>query len=159
MNKIKETFWSRNFGLQEQFADKDGLYNGCLNSPEQARILMYMSFWGFITGLTGIYYNYKWLGLSCAIGSIFAMIYWYRPCYSWRRTLDITWVQFLIWSHLWVAIGTSQMIPYIIIQIFGAICYVISWIFMKYGDSWGSLFSHAMVHVCANTSLLLLYTS
>jgi hypothetical protein len=38
MNKIKETFWSRNFGLQEQFADKDGLYNGCLNSGLLLRV-------------------------------------------------------------------------------------------------------------------------
>jgi len=155
----RSTFWSRNFNLQEPFCDKDGLYNGCLAPPEQARILYWMSWWGMITGLIGIWYGYRWLGTSVCIGSLFAQLYWHHPSYSWRRTVDIAWVQFLIWSHLWVALGSSQALLNALIQLFGALSYGVSWYFTKKGETWSATFAHTLVHVCANTSLFILYTS
>ncbi len=158
-DKTKETFWSRNFGLIEESCDKDGLYDGRICPSTQATFLYWMSWWGFATGIIGIWKGYPWLGAGVCVGSIFAQMYWLDPTFSWRRTLDMTWVQLLIWSHLWVALGSSQLITYVIIQVIGAICYGISWYFTKIGESWSAAIAHVAIHACANISLLILYFS
>jgi len=154
------TFFSSTFGLKEPICDADGLYNGCLAPPEQARILYYMSWVGGATGLVGIYYGHYWLGLGTFIGSIFAQLYWQNPTFSCRRTVDMVWLQVLIWTHLWVAAGSPVFLLYAIIQIFGVIAYAISWYLIKQGNnSWGATFFHFLVHLAADTSLLILYTA
>lgn len=156
---ITDNFLSRNFGLIEPMCDKDGLYNGCLAPPDQAKTLYYMSWLGAASGLVGVYYGHTWLGLGTIIGSVLAQLYWTHPSFSWRRILDMTWVQVLIWSHLWFAVGSPVFVTYAIIQLLGASCYGISWYLLKQGNnSWAATFFHSLVHVAANTSLLILYT-
>ena len=155
-----ETFFSRNFGLVEPMCDADGLYSGCIAPPQQAQILYYMSWLGTATGLVGIYYGHTWLGIGTVIGSIFAQLYWSNPTFSWRRLLDMAWVQLLIWTHLWAAVGSPVFVTYVIIQILGASSYAASWYLKKQGNnSWGATFFHSLVHVAANSSLLVLYTA
>ena len=153
------TFLDRYFGLTEPMCDDDGLYDGCLAPPDQATFLYWMSWMGMVTGLIGMWNGYTYLGAGTCIGSVFAQMYWSNPTYSWRRTLDMSWVQLLIWTHLWVALGSSQVILYVLIQILGAISYFVSWMFLRQGHSWAGTFTHALIHLCANVSLLLLYTS
>lgn len=155
----KEKRISRIFGIEEPACDENGLFGGCLAPPEQARILRWLSLFGLISGAVGIYKGYAWLGSSVCIGSIFAHLYWSHPTYSWRRTLDILWVQLLIWSHLWFAIGSPVFFLYCCIQLAGTLAYVVSWYLLQIGESWASIAAHAVMHCCANGSMLVLYLS
>lgn len=143
--------------MEEPLCDADGLYGGRLVPREQATLLVYLSWLGFITGLVGIAYGWKWYGLAVCVGSVLAQMYWSDPTYSWRRTLDITWVQGLIWLHLIAAWSSSVFWPYMVIQLTGVVAYALSWLFLKQGRTWPSTLAHATVHLCANGSLLLLY--
>lgn len=155
----KKTLLNRLFGLEEPKCDEDGLYNGCISAPEHARILYWLSLIGLVSGIIGIWRGYMWLGLGVCVGSIIAQMYWSHPTYSWRRTLDIIWIQILIWSHLLVAFNSPVWLAYCIIQMVGAIAYGISWYCISVGEVWASTISHAFMHICANSSLCLLYLS
>lgn len=154
-----QTFFSRNFGLVEPMCDADGLYNDCLTPPQQAKIIYRVSWLSAVTGIVGIYYGYRWLGFFTIIGSIIAQLYWSNPTYSFRRTIDMISVQVLLWSHMWFAFGTPIFILYAAIQLLGALAYAVSWILDKQGSIWAATFSHVVVHICTNISLLLLYTA
>jgi hypothetical protein len=156
---LTDSFLSRNFGLIEPMCDKDGLYNGCLMPSEQSRIIFYISCISTVTGIIGIYYGHTWLGLTTIIGSLFGQFYWQNPTISLRRILDMAWVQLAIWSHLWFAVGSPVFVTYAIIQFLGSASYGISWYLTKQGNSsWAATFFHSLVHIAANSSLLILYT-
>lgn len=155
----RETFLTRHFGFIEPECDEDGLFGGCLVSKSQSKLLHWVSRLSMVTGIVGVLNGYVWLGSGTILGGIFGGNYWIDPKYSWRRTIDISWVQLMMWSHLWAAFSSPQMVPYYVIQLIGSVLYGISWYLHKMGDSWGSTFMHTLVHVCANSSLLLLYTS
>ena len=155
----KETFFIRNFGLKESFADSDGLYNGCLCPPDQALCLYWASYMGLFSGFIGIYNNHVLLGMGTIIGSFFAQNYWANPKFCWRRNIDMFWIQILIWSHLYSAIYSQRLILYLCIQALGILCYGTSWWFHKIGVSWGSTIFHFLLHLCANSSLIVFYTS
>jgi hypothetical protein len=159
MSDKKTTYMELFFGLKEPVCDENGLYDGCIAPAEHARILYWLSLLGLVSGIIGIWRGYTWLGLAVCIGSIFAQMYWSRPTYSWRRMLDIMWVQGLIWVHLWVALQSPVWITYCIIQIIGAIAYGISWYCISVGELWASTISHVFLHLCANVSLCILYLS
>jgi hypothetical protein len=151
---------SRWFDLEETLCDSDGFYNGCLVPSDQAKVLYAMSWIGSITGLVGILCGHPYLGAGVCIGAEISRLYWSKPVYkSWRRYLDMGWIQLLIWSHLWIAIASPQVLGYLFIQILGAVAYGISWYFHRIGDRWGSTIFHAILTLCANLSLLVLYLS
>ncbi len=111
------------------------------------------------TGLVGVWNGWFWTGLGTCVGSVFAQLYWSDPTFSWRRTLDITWIQVLIWSHLVLAWFSPVFWKYVAIQITGVCFFGLSWWFMLAGSSWAATLTHAAVHICADVSLLLLYLS
>lgn len=154
-----QPFFSRYFGLEEPMCDADGLYSGCPVAPPQAKIIYWISWLSAVTGVVGIYYGFKWLGFFTIIGSIIAQLYWSHPTYSSRRTIDIISVQALLWSHMWFAFGTPIFILYAAIQLLGTLAYAVSWVLDKQGSTWAATFSHVVVHICTNISLLLLYTA
>ena len=159
MDKIKYTFFGEYFGLYDPFPDSDGLYNGCTIPLNQALFLYRITHISFITAAIGLINNYTWLASGTAIGSCIAHSYWYNPRYNWIRRLDIATVQVLIWTHLWTAIDNPRFTPYISIQIIGAIFYILGLYLHKHKEVWGSTISHSLVHICANLSLIILYTS
>jgi hypothetical protein len=157
--RIKDTFLGRNCGLLEPDCDEDGYYNGRLAPPDQAQFLYRISLVSMITGLIGIWYGWRWSGISICIGSVLAQVYWSDPTFSLRRTIDMSWLQVLIWSHLWLAWSSPAWWIYVAIQAIGVACYAASWWFIKQQSSWAATLLHGVVHVCANTSLLVLYTA
>lgn len=156
---MADTFLSRTCGLLEPCCDDDGLYNGRIAPPDQARVLYWMSWWGMLTGLVGIWCGWRWAGLGICIGSVFAQRYWSDPTFSVRRTVDMGWIQVLIWTHLWMAWFSPVWWTYVAIQALGVAFYAASWWFMKQRSSWAATLTHGAVHACANVSLLLLYTA
>ena len=127
--------------------------------PEHARVLYWVSWIGLPVGITGIYCGNHFLGTGVCIGSFFAQNYWSSPKYDWIRILDICWIQLLIWTHLWNVWSSHIFAIYSIIQITGVLFYLISWYYLMYDDLWISTICHAMVHMCANISLLVFYLS
>jgi len=154
-----DTFLSRNFGMIEPMCDADGLYDGCLVPKEQGRFLVWLSWFAMLSGLIGIWYGWHWLGFGVCMGSLLAQLYWSNPTYSWRRTLDMSWVQLLMWLHMVAAWRSPVFLQYIMIQLFGVGLYTLSWWCMKHGSSWAGTLFHGGVHACANLSVLLLYLS
>jgi hypothetical protein len=126
---------------------------------EQAQFLYKISFLGRYTGLIGIVNGYWGLGTGVWIGSYLAEAYWKHPTYGFLRTLDITWVQLLLWTHLNAAYATDVFVPYVLIQLAGVGAYAISWHYHKEGDYWKGAYAHACVHGCSHLSVLLLYLS
>jgi len=128
-------------------------------SNEPARVLFYLSSLGFFTGLVGYFYEKPVLGISVCIGSLFAMNYWRNPVYGWRRSLDMMWVQYLIWLHLYYVLKSPVKQTYFLIQCQGVVFYCVSWYYLKLNKLWMSTICHGGVHLCANISLLLFYMS
>ena len=134
---------------------------GWLATPEQARFLWLLSWWGLATGAVGLWSGrWAWHGAGVIVGSVFARAYWRRPVRGWRRTVDMTWVQLLIWTHLWSVLWgepADVIVPYVGTQMAGAAAYGVSWWFLDRGWMWSAALCHAAVHAAANLSLLFLY--
>ena len=129
-----------------------------LNTPEHCRIIQGMSWWAVGTGLLGISHGHTAMGTGVLIGSGIAYAYWWRPTYSWRRRLDMTWVQVLLWWHLYAALESPVRIPYYTISAAGAGCYALSWGASMQGWQWTSTVFHMLLTACANLSLTVLYS-
>lgn len=144
--------------FKEPEADADGLHNGCLHSPVQSRLIQSMSWWAVGTALQGIIQGKPVLGTGVLIGSVIAYSYWARPCFGWRRTLDMIWIQVLLWPHLYYGWYSPVRTLYYSISAFGAVSYGLSWwCFLKRRSSWASTIAHMMLTACANLSLTVLY--
>ena len=126
---------------------------------DQVKVLYDLSKLGLLTGTIGILCGFPGLGTGVCIGSVFAQLYWADPVYGWRRTLDMAWVQLLIWSHLWAVWGTPAHAIYLAIQALGVAFYAGSWVLQTSGWTRTSIGCHAAVHLCANLSLLFFYLS
>ena len=132
-----------------------------LATQEQARFLWFLSWWGLATGTVGIWNGWVFCGSGVVIGSFFARAYWRNPVYSWRRTLDIAWVQLLIWSHavaVWRWAPTWVATVYLATQLAGAGMYGVSWWFTQRQRLLAATACHATVHAAANLSLIFLYS-
>lgn len=128
-----------------------------LVSKEEARLLFWLSPMGFVSGIVGIQSDYPWLGAGTVVGAMLALLYWNRPTYSWRRNVDIAWIQLLLWTHGWYALQSPVAIPYFCIQSAGVVAYGMSWYYQVNAKAMASVKAHAIVHVCANASVILLY--
>ena len=126
-------------------------------TKEQANILFYLSWLSFVTGTTGIYYEKPILGILVWICYIFSINYWKNPIYGWRRTIDILWVQMLIYLHIYYVWKSQVRLTYFLIQLNGACFYCISWYYHKRNYLWMSTLCHVVVNLCANSSLLVFY--
>ena len=157
--KYKPTIFSKYFGLYDQISDKDALYDGHIVPLNQAHIIFRLSHLSFITGIIGLIHNHFWLGTGSIIGSFTSHLYWYKPTYGWRRNLDITCMQILMWLHIYNALYSPVRNIYLIIQIMGVLFYILGWYSYNKNEVWASTFSHSAVHICANLSIIILYTS
>jgi hypothetical protein len=129
-----------------------------LAPTDHSRMLVFLSQLALISGLIGIYYGWTWCGIGVCIGSFISQMYWSNPrLFSWRRILDIVWVQLLIWTHLAAAWNTAIFLPYVLLQLVGVGFFVLSWNWFKQERQWESTITHMCVHICANTTICLLY--
>ena len=155
--QTSRTWLETHFGLVEPVCDDDGFYGGALHPRDQSRIVQAMGWWALGTGVQGIVMGNPLLGGGVLVGACIAAAYWQNPCIGWRRNLDMTWIQVLLWSHLISAITSPVRGIYYAICAGGAIFYGLSWWLLKQGDSWGSILCHMGLTACANLSLNVLY--
>lgn len=154
---MADTFLARTLGLREPACDPDGTYSGFIAPRDQAEVLYWLSWWGALTGIIGIFRGWRWTGAAVCIGSLFAQMYWTVPKDGWQRALDMGWIQVLIWSHLWLAWQSPIFWIYVLIQAIGVGFYFLSWWFIKIQSSWAATITHGAVHACANISVAALY--
>ena len=109
------------------------------------------------TGLVGIWNGWRWAGAGVCVGSLIAQLYWSDPTFSWRRNLDLAWIQILIWSHVYLAWASPVFWIYAAIQAAGVAFYGASWYYVKKRKAWPGTLTHVGVHACANLSLMILY--
>jgi hypothetical protein len=127
-------------------------------SQEHSKYIFYLSFLGFFTGLTGVYYKKPILGSGVCTGSLIALNYWRNPVYGWRRNLDMFWVSTFFVAHLINAWNTPIINTYLLLQGKGIFLYYASWYFQKKNKLGLATICHGGLHVCTNISLLIYYT-
>jgi hypothetical protein len=125
----------------------------------QASVLYYLSWFSLISGITGILYRYFFLGSIVCIGSAIAQKYWKDPRFNWWRLFDIAWVIMMTFLHGLTAFNSTRNILYFSIQLIGILFYILGWVAAIKNYNWIGTLCHAMVHVCANVSIIILYVS
>ncbi len=138
--------------------NRDESTEDILHLQEHCGIIQGMSWWAVGTGLLGISHGHVAMGSGVLIGSGIAYAYWWRPTYGWRRRLDMTWVQILLWWHLYAALDSPVKGAYYAISAVGAVCYGLSWWAANHGWQRTSTAMHMLLTACANLSLTVLYS-
>jgi hypothetical protein len=98
-------------GLVDPAPDADGLYNGLVLPRAQYQCLCSLAWLSFISGLVALAREYHELAVVPIGVWLTSTIYWYKPDYSWRRYLDIVWVQCALWYQVYRAFGAENMVP------------------------------------------------
>lgn len=129
-----------------------------IHNPEESRIIQGMSWWAIGTGLLGISHGKTLAGTCVLIGAAIAANYWARPTFGWRRTIDMAWVQILLWPHMYYAWWSPVRGVYYGISAVGALAYGVSWALMRRDHTWGAMIAHMILTACANLSLTVLYS-
>jgi hypothetical protein len=138
--------------------DEDGLYDGGLLVPaDHAVVLRTLSEGALLTAVIGLLTGNRYLAWGTCFGSFVAQQYWSEPRYSWTRNLDIACVLSLIVAHWWAAWGSSAALVFYTMQVFGMAMYCVSWYFALKRQAVPATLAHVVVHVVANTSVILLY--
>lgn len=100
------------------------------------------------------YYDFTILDVAVQILSI---MYWSKPTYNWKRTLDIYLVYFTVLYHCVRAYHAEYNILFYICTIVGMLCYSLSWIYYNQNKLWLSVYAHASIHVIFNIGIMSLY--
>jgi hypothetical protein len=154
----KETFLSRNFNLQEpDCKDEDGTFNGLICPKEQGDLLKKTISLAVLTGSIALYkgyYDFAFIGFG---GALTGYLYWSNPTKSWRRTLDIVFIQSGILWHFYRSFGAENFFGYILITSIGIVFYFLGWLFFILEETWAGTLSHVLVHIFGAFSLITLY--
>lgn len=135
------------------------LVNGCILYPNQYKLIYKVSFISLFACIYAIirgYYN-----LCIVPGGVFltSINYWKKPKNSWRRTIDIGYVNLaLIYQCIMAYSFTYARIYYITVCIALSL-YPISIYYYNKKQYWLSTYAHCMVHIIANISNFILYSS
>jgi hypothetical protein len=132
-------------------------YENEIVTKEHALVLYYLSYFLFLTGAIGIYNSKPILGLIAWIGACFSINYWIKPIYGLRRTMDMIWVQVIVFLHAYYVWNSPIRVIYFTIQMQGAGFYCVGWYFYRKKNLWTSTLCHVGVHLCGNLSLCLFY--
>ena len=79
--------------------DKEIFPNGCSLYPEQYRLLSYTSCIPAFVSIYGFKRGYWDLASLSLGGAITSVLYWTKPDYSWRRTLDVNFIRAAMLYH------------------------------------------------------------
>jgi hypothetical protein len=146
-------------GLKEPDVDADGLYNGLIMPPEQHWILWGCSVFAIGTATYALIremYDSAFISYCIAFTSL---NYWRRPMYCWRRNVDILCVSGgLVYHIIYKANYSEFRAIYFTIVAVGICAYGLS-VYTHKKSSWISTFFHVIVHICANLSHCILFSS
>ena len=123
--------------------------------PEQAYVIWCLSWLGPFVGLFGLLRGYMLLGFLHLMAGCFAMSYWSAPLLtSWRRYIDIAWIQLTLWTFVWNARSAQYRIPFYVLVTLGAMVYPIGWVT---DNPWMSTLAHGCVHILGEAASFVLF--
>ena len=134
------------------------MYDGCVLPPNYARMLYVTSYSNIPSVAYAIYRGYY--GMACVPFMVFlsSVLYWYKPEYSWRRTLDITVVQVALVINLIIAAYAENGITYYITTLVAVLFYEAGKMVYIRGMLLQSTTAHVCLHIIANIANVILYS-
>ena len=132
--------------------------NGCILYPNQCSFLCKISILSLISSLYAVYKENYELALIPFGVFLTSINYWYKPTNCWRKTLDVTYVQFALIYNIVRAYNSEYYILYYI-TVFISLCFYPLGVYLYNKKMyWESTYAHSMVHIIANISNIILYT-
>ena len=127
-------------------------------SPQYYTLIWRVSWINAVSCMYAVYMNH--VDLAFAPGGILitSLLYWYKPDYSWRRYVDMTYVHFALIYHLCRAWNAEFAIPYYAMKAISLAMYQIGVYYYRQGDHERSTQYHCLLHVIANAANIVLYT-
>jgi hypothetical protein len=126
--------------------------------PEQAYLIWCLSWLGLFVGLFGVLRGYPLIGALHVGGACTSLLYWSDPdMRSWRRWLDILWIQATLGSLLYLSRAAQYRYGFYGCVGLGGVLYGTGWLFLD--SPWLAAFAHAGVHLCGNLGTVLLVSS
>ena len=126
--------------------------------PEQSYFIWKASWLSLISCLYAIYQNY--IDLALVPGGVFitSLIYWRKPDYSWRRTLDMNYVRVALLYQILRSYGAEYGMPHFLSMILAVSCFPLSWKYYNDNRLWESVYIHCLVHLFGNIGNIILYS-
>lgn len=156
VRKLENGFLLEFLGLTEDVPDANGLFEGLVLPKAQYMYLWFLSWLSLISGIVAIargHYDLCFVPIGVWFTSI---LYWWHPDFSWRRYLDMAYVQLSLWYQVYRAVGAENMIAYYTLTIVAVMFFPLGlWIYKR--SRWGSTLCHGMVHILGNVGNLVLY--
>lgn len=134
------------------------MYDGCI-LPRKYYSILYAS--SYLSLISVVYASYReYYTLSCIPGSVFltSILYWQRPDYSWRRTVDMAVVNTALVMNCYVAWWAQRGWFYYGITSFAVCLYIVARELYKRGYLLESTVCHAGLHLFANIANLVMYS-
>jgi hypothetical protein len=134
------------------------LENGCILQTEQCNFIWKVS---FLSLFSAIYAGYKGhYDLILSPGGVFltSILYWIKPDYSWRRTLDISYVKLAVTYQIIRAYRAEKAYLYYATLSSSIFFYNLGVYYYKKKQFWRSTYCHSILHFLANISNIILYS-
>jgi len=129
----------------------------CILEPNQYKLIYRVSFLSFGSAVYAAYNGYYILSL-CPGGVFLTSInYWRKPDYSWRRYVDMTYVNLALMYQIYVAYWSHCMIQYYSLVTLAISMYILGVYFYKRKLYWYSTYAHCGLHIIANIANIVLY--
>jgi hypothetical protein len=132
--------------------------NECILCPEQYFLIWRVSFLSLFSSIYAIYNNHY--DLAIVPGGVFctSIMYWYKPDYSWRRTIDMNYVKMALCYQIIRAYNSTYSRYYYYSLIISILFYPIGIYFYKKKLFWNSTYAHCLLHIFANIGNFILYS-
>lgn len=147
------------FDLRETEPDSDGLFGGLLLPRAQYVLLWRVSFLSFLSGVVALVTSHSDLCFVPFGVWLTSINYWRKPDHSWRRYVDIVYVQCALWYQIWRAVGAEHAAAYYALTLTGIVCFFVGAHHRHTSKSGGWLATlwHVGVHVFGNAGNIVLY--
>jgi hypothetical protein len=144
-------------GLSEIPPDPDGLWAGLILPPAQYWYLWRLSWLSMVSAAFAFARGYVDLAFVPLGVGITSLLYWSKPDYSWRRYLDMAYVQLALWYQIYRAAAAENRTAYLVITLSSVAAFPVGVYFHRRGITWGSTLAHGMVHILGNLGNIVLY--
>lgn len=150
--KEREMYISEKEKQEPEFPD------GCCLERNQYRLLSCSSCIPAFVSIYGFKRGYWDLASFSLGGAITSVLYWTRPDYSWRRTLDVNFIRAAMLYHCLRGYNAEKGKIYLLINGVIIVLYITETQLYLKKRYWLFTYSHIFLHILANTSNLILYT-